>query len=160
MNNRCLDARNCVFWIIFVQQFENDMMRKILSFVCAALLVVGLCGCEKIDVNKLEGTWSEQYDPTVFTMDGSVEYTFVGSNHYQMHVYDALSGESHDYSGSYAIDLINNGTITLNPQMSDFSNITYTLVKLTSKEMAWQKEGTTYSVGTWGSDYRHFVRVK
>ena len=66
----------------------------------------------------------------------------------------------HDYSGSYAIDLINNGTITLNPQMSDFSNITYTLVKLTSKEMAWQKEGTTYSVGTWGSDYRHFVRVK
>ena len=73
----------------------NDMMRKILSYVCAALLVAGLCGCEKIDVNKLEGTWSEQYDPTVLAMDGSVEYTFDGSNHYQMHVYDALSGESH-----------------------------------------------------------------
>ena len=54
----------------------NDMMRKILSFVCAALLVAGLCGCEKIDVNKLEGTWTEQYDPTVFAMDGSVEYTW------------------------------------------------------------------------------------
>ena len=135
-------------------------MRKILSFVCAALLVVGLCGCEKIDVNKLEGTWSEQYDPTVFAMDGSVTFTFDGSNHYQMHVYDALSGESHDYSGSYAIDLINKGTITLNPQMSDFSNVTYKLVKLTSKEMEWQKEGTTYSVGTWGSYYRHFVREK
>jgi len=138
----------------------NDMMRKIFSFVCAALLVAGLCGCEKIDVNKLEGTWSEQYDPAVFAMDGSVEYTFDGSNHYQMHVYDALSGESHDYSGSYAIDLINKGTITINPQMSDFSNVTYKLVKLTSKEMEWQKEGTTYSVGTWGSDYRHFVRGK
>lgn len=25
---------------------------------------------------------------------------------------------------------------------------------------AWQKEGTTYSQGTWGSDYRHFVRGK
>ena len=73
---------------------------------------------------------------------------------------DALGGESHDYSGRYAIDLINKGTITINPQMSDDSNVTYTLVKLTSKEMVWQKEGTTYSVGTWGSDYRHFVRVK
>ena len=123
----------------------NDMMRKILSFVCAALLVAGLCGCEKIDVNKidvnkLEGTWSEQYD--------------------QMHVYDALSGESHDYNGSYAIDLINKGTITINPSMSGYSNVTYKLVKLTSKEMEWQKEGTTYSQGTWGSDYRHFVRGK
>ena len=138
----------------------NNLMRKILSFVCAALLVAGLCGCEKIDVNKLEGTWSEQYDPNVFAMDGSVEYTFDGNGHYQMHVYDALSGESHDYNGSYAIDLINKGTITINPQMSDFSNVTYKLVKLTSKEMEWQKEGTTYSVGTWGSDYRHFVRGK
>ena len=138
----------------------NDMMRKVLSFVCAALLVAGLCGCNKVDVNKLEGTWSEQYDPAIFAMDGSVEYTFDGSNHYQKHVYDALSGKSHDYSGTYAIDLINKGTITINPQMSDYSNVTYKLVKLTSKEMEWQKEGTTYSVGTWGSDYRHFVRGK
>jgi hypothetical protein len=128
--------------------------------ICAALLVAGLCACEKIDVNKLEGTWSEQYDPTVFAMDGSVTYTFDGKNGYQLSVYDALGGESHDYSGSYAIDLINKGTITINPQMSDYSNVTYKIVKLTSKEMAWQKEGTTYSQGTWGSDYRHFVRVK
>ena len=135
-------------------------MRKVLNFVCAVLLVAGLCGCEKIDINKLEGTWSEQYDPTVFAMDGSVEYTFNGNGHYQLHVYDALSGESNDYDGTYAIDLINKGTITINPAMSDFSNVTYKLVKLTAKEMEWQKEGTTYSVGTWGSDYRHFVRVK
>ena len=136
-------------------------MKSILRIsICAALLVAGLCGCEKLDMSKLEGTWSEQYDPTVFAMDGSVEYTFDGNNHYQLHTYDALSGESYDHSGSYAVDLINKGTITINPQMSDFSNVTYTLVKLTSKEMVWQKEGTTYSVGTWGSDYRHFVRVK
>ena len=105
-------------------------------------------------------TWSEQYDPTVFAMDGSVTFTFDGNNGYQLHVYDALSGESHDYSGHYAIDLINKGTITINPAMSGFSNVTYKLVKLTSKEMEWQKEGTTYSVGTWGADYRHFVREK
>ena len=136
-------------------------MKSILRMtICTMVLVAGLCGCEKIDVNKLKGTWSEQYDPTVFAMDGSVEYTFDGNNHYQLHIYDALAGESHDYSGSYAIDLINKGTITINPAMSDYSNVTYTLVKLTSQEMVWQKEGTTYSPGTWGSDYRQFVRVK
>ena len=136
-------------------------MKSILRMtICTMVLVAGLCGCEKIDVNKLKGTWSEQYDPTVFAMDGSVEYTFDGNNHYQLHIYDALAGESHDYSGSYAIDLINKGTITINPAMSDYSNVTYTLVKLTSQEMVWQKEGTTYSPGTWGSDYRHFVRIK
>ena len=135
-------------------------MKSILRLsICAVFLVAGLCGCEKLDMSKLEGTWSEQYDPTVFAMDGSVEYTFDGNNNYQFHIY-VLGGESHYYSGRYAIDLINKGTITINPQMSDFSNVTYTLVKLTSKEMVWQKEGTTYSVGTWGSDYRHFVRVK
>ena len=107
------------------------MMKRILNFAfCAALLVAGLSGCEKIDVNKLEGTWTEQYDPTVFAMDGSVEYTFDGNNGYQLHVYDVLSGELHDYSGHYAIDLINKGTITINPSMSDFSNVTYKLVKL------------------------------
>ena len=131
-----------------------------MTLICIALLLTGLCSCEKVNLNKLEGTWSEQYDPTVFAMDGSVTYTFDGNNNYQLHVYNALGGEFHDYSGIYAIDLIKKGTITINPQMSDFSNITYKIVKLTSTEMAWQKEGTTYSIGTWGSDYRHFVRVK
>lgn len=55
-------------------------MRKILTFVCVALLMAGLCGCEKPDMSKLEGTWSEQYAPSVFAMDGSVEYTFDGNN--------------------------------------------------------------------------------
>ena len=69
-------------------------MNILKTLICAALLVAGLCGCEKIDVNKLEGTWTEQYDPTVFAMDGSVEYTFDGNNGYQLHVYDALSCET------------------------------------------------------------------
>ena len=135
-------------------------MENLKTLICAALLVAGLCGCKKIDVNKLEATWSEQYDPMVFAMDGSVEYSFDGSNHYQMHVYDVLSGESRDYTGTYAIDLFSKGTITINPIMSDFSNVTYRLVKLTSDEMEWQREGTTYSVGGWGVDYRHFVKKK
>ncbi len=128
--------------------------------ISAVLLMAGLCACEKIDMDILEGTWTEQYDPAVFAMDGSVTYTFEGKNHYQLHIYDALGGESWDFSGTYAIDLIDKNTITINPIMSDDSNITFKIVKLTSKEMAWQKEGTTYSIGTWGSDYRHFIRVR
>ncbi len=135
-------------------------MKILKTLFFAVLLMAGLCGCEKIDLNKLEGTWSEEYDSSDFVMDGSVAYTFDGSGHYLLHVYDALSGESHDYSGSYAIDLTDKNTITINPQMSDDSNVTYKFVKLTSREMEWQKEGTTYSKGTWGSDYRHFVKAK
>jgi len=135
-------------------------MKILKSLFCAALLVAGLCACEKVNVNKLKGTWSERYDPEVFAMDGSVMYTFDGNNGYQVYVHDLLSNEPREYSGHYAIDLINKGTITINPEMSDYSNVTYKIVKLTSTEMEWQKEGTTYSVGTWGSDYRHFVRVK
>jgi hypothetical protein len=137
------------------------MMTSILKkVICVVIAAAGLCGCEKIDQDNLEGTWTESYDPSVFAMDGTVTYTFDGKGGYILHVYDALSGESHDTSGRYAIDLINKNTITLNPQMSDFSNVSYEFVKLTSKEMSWQKEGTVYSKGTWGTDYRHFKRVR
>ena len=137
---------------------KTTAMKNLMKLICAALLVAGLCACEKIDVDKLEGTWTEQYDPAVFAMDGSVTYTFDGNGHYQLHVY-TLGCEPQDYNGVYVVDFINKNTVTFNPHMSDFSSVTYKLVKLTSKEMEWQKEGTTYSVGGWGVDYRHFVRV-
>ena len=131
-------------------------MKRISIFVFAALLTLS---CEKLSTqDKLAGSWTEQYDPTVFAMDGSVTYIFDGNNNYQKNVYDALSGRSVEYNGRYSIDLIGKNTITINPQMSDYSNVTYKIVKLTSKEMAWQKDGTTYSQGAWGSDYRHFVK--
>ena len=44
--------------------------------------------------------------------------------------------------------------------MSDFTNVTYIIVKLTSDEMAWQKIGDAPNPGTWAPDYRHFVRIK
>lgn len=49
----------------------------------------GLNACEKINVNKLEGFWSELYAPAVFSMDGVVTLTFDGNNDYQLHGYDA-----------------------------------------------------------------------
>lgn len=128
---------------------------------CATLLVASLTSCVKIDLNKLEGTWAEQYDPTVFAMDGSLKFTFDGNGNYQLQTYDALSGESNDRSGRYELDMFEEkNTITFNPMMSDFTNVTYRIVKLTSREMEWQKIGTAPNPGTWASDYRHFVRVK
>ena len=37
---------------------KTTAMNILKTLICAALLVAGLSGCEKIDVNKLEGTWS------------------------------------------------------------------------------------------------------
>ena len=121
------------------------------------LLVAGLCGCERFDTNRLEGTWCEQYDPTVFAMDGSVTYSFDGNGHYYLHTVDLLGGNTYDENGSYVLDRYEK-TITLILNPSDEGRVTYCLVKLTTGEMEWQKVGTTYAVGTWGSDYRHFVK--
>ena len=66
-------------------------MKILETVICAALLVAGLSGCEKIDVNKLEGTWTEQYDPTVFAMDGAVTFTFNGNNGYRRCLTSAMS---------------------------------------------------------------------
>ena len=133
-------------------------MKRICMVLLAAL---SLAACNKALTQKnIEGTWSEAYDPTVFAMDGAVRFTFDGNGHYQLRVYDALSSESRELSGAYAIDMIDKNTITINPMMSDFTNVTYTIVKLTSNEMAWQKVGTAPNPGVWASDYRHFVRVK
>ena len=52
---------------LYLHNNLNDMMRKILSFVCAALLVAGLCGCDKQlipEINladNLEGSWEKVY---------------------------------------------------------------------------------------------------
>lgn len=142
---------------------KKTIMKILRTLICASLLVAVLGGCEKINLNRLEGTWAEQYDPTVFAMDGSLEFTFDGNGKYQLHTYDALSGKTEDHSGGYLLDaeyIEEKNTITFNPYMSDFTNVTYKIVKLTSNEMAWQKIWTAPNPGTWGSDYRHFVRVK
>lgn len=138
-------------------------MKILKTMNCAVLLMAGLYGCEKIDMDRLEGTWSEQYDPTVFAMDGSLQITFDGNGKYQVQTYDALSGKSEAFSGGYLLNdecFQEKNTITFNPYMSDFTNVTYIIVKLTSDEMAWQKIGTAPNPGTWSSEYRHFVRVK
>lgn len=60
--------------------FHNKRGTKINSILrvlfCAVLLVVGLSGYEKNDLNRLEGIWVEQHDPAVFAMDVFLKITF------------------------------------------------------------------------------------
>ena len=138
-------------------------MKGILKLFFVTLLVAGLSSCEKIHLNNLEGTWSEQYDPTVSVTDGSLVFTFDGNGRYQLHAFDELSGKSEDRSGGYMLNaeyIEEKNTITFNPYMSDFTNVTYRIVKLTSTEMTWQKIGDAPNPGVWAPSYRHFVRVK
>ena len=136
-------------------------MRNMKRFCMIVWAALSLGACNRIVApGTIEGTWTEQYDASVFALDGSVEYTFGANNQYRLRTYDALSGEVKTVTGHYVLDMFGENTITINPEMSDLSNITYSIVKLTSREMAWQRQGTTYSQGTWGSDYRHFVRSK
>ena len=137
----------------------NDMKRIGLLLLLA---VMSLVSCSKmVTMESIVGSWTEQYDPSVFAMDGSVDFYFDVDNEYRLTIYDALSGEVGISNGHYAIK---GNTITLYPEESVASieggSITYKVVKLTADEMEWQKEGTKYSKGTWGSDYRHFVRVR
>ena len=129
-------------------------MKRILLIMTA---IICLCGCEKpIDTSMIIGTWSECYDDPNFIMDGTVEYTFNEDGTYQIHAYDALSGNEVTRTHEYTIK---DGIITLNTAETDSANSTsYTITELDDKEMSWQMVGTTYSPGSNGSDYKHFKR--
>lgn len=118
-------------------------------------LIVSLASCEKVQTTKLYGEWSESYDDINYCIDGSAVYSFNGNNMYHLHIYDALSGNDTLINNQF---LLEGNRLTLNPQMSDNSCVIYDILLLNDNEMAWQKVGTTFSKGTYGSDYKHFVR--
>jgi len=49
--------------------------------------------------------------------------------------------------------------LILNTEHSE-NALRYHIVKFKKNEMAWQMEGTEYSEGSLGSDYKHFKRKK
>lgn len=138
-------------------------MRRVFTIAIIALIVMS-CGNKEIQLDHLQGKWSECYDNTEFVMDGSVEYEFSGANAYVETAYDVLSGKTSVKKGVYVLGLMENedNILTLNPHMSDFSSISYTIVKLSPKEMVWQRVGTSLSKSShsYASDYRHFKRIK
>ena len=119
--------------------------------------IVCLASCEKpVDTSKIIGTWSECYDDPNFIMDGIVEYTFKADGTYQVYAYDALSGIKVTSTHEYTIE---GNVITLNTAATDRTDSpSYTITKLNSKEMSWQKVGTSYTPGSNSSDYMHFKR--
>ncbi|KGN75447.1 hypothetical protein HQ47_01835 [Porphyromonas macacae] len=134
-------------------------MKHIFIITIISLIVIS-CSKEEIRLNHLQGKWNECYDNSEFCMDGRIEYDFLGENAYVQTSYDILSHKMSVSKGYYALGIFGENVLTLNPQMSDFSGESYTIVKLTSKEMVWQKVGTTYSKGTFGTEHRRFKRIK
>lgn len=135
-------------------------MKRIVFLLFISLSLVS-CDkeCADVDLGKISGTWSEQYPSEIFAFDSILRYSFDDAGAYTMYVSDPDGSYQRTTTGNYLIGQTKEKTITINSEVPDQGGETYEIVKLTSKEMAWQKVGTTYSKGAWGSDYRHFVRM-
>lgn len=111
----------------------------------------------EITQENIIGTWADEYsDYPYFATEGGVTYTFKADGTVDIHYYDVFAG-SHDETKIY---LIENDELWLNPNMSDLSGDAFKIIKLTKTEMEWQRVGTTFSKGTVGSDFQHFVRPR
>ena len=131
-----------------------------------ATLAMTLSGCMKASLDKgidrkdwIIGTWYEAYDPTVFCLDGSSVVTLAKDGTALWMVHNILGGDGpHTIEYRYIyknniITVIDNGEFEFGTRAGD-----YEVIFLNKDEMAWQRVGTTYSVGTWSSDYLHFKR--
>lgn len=130
-------------------------MKKLLFAI--TLLIPLLTGCSKLEINQdnIIGTWSDEYsDYPYYAPEGGVTYTFKADGTVDIHFYDVFAGEK-DVQKTYMIE---NGELYLNPIMSDLSGDAFKIVKLTKDEMEWQRIGTSFSKGTVGSDFQHFVK--
>lgn len=131
------------------------LMKKLfLLFAVAAILFSSCSKDEDINVTNLVGTWDECYDNPHFIMDGTVEYTFYDNGTYQVYSYNAFSHMEHTRTNTYVLQ---DDLLILNMEHSE-NALRYHIVKLKKNEMGWQREGTEYSEGSLGSDYKHFKR--
>lgn len=101
----------------------------------------------------LIGSWYEYYDPSVFAFDGSSVVTFSDDGSALWRYYDLLSNSSSSYDYRY---FFNNNILSLIRENEEGD--AYEVIFLNKNEMAWQRVGTTYSPGSWASDYKHFKR--
>lgn len=135
---------------------KKSLMKKFFLLLITTLVFCSSCSNdEEIDVSVLNGTWDECYDNPSFIMDGIVEYTFLENGTYQVYSYDALSHKEHTKTSTY---ILHEKVLILNDNTEN--ELCYNIIKLNKNEMAWQREGTKYSEGTLGSDYKHFKRIK
>ena len=133
------------------------LMKNIFLLLATAIMLLSSCSKDKdINVTNLVGTWDECYDNPHFIMDGTVEYTFYENGTYQVYSYNAFSHMEHTRTNTYVLQ---DDLLILNTEHSE-NALRYHIVEFKKNEMAWQMEGTEYSEGTWGSEYKHFKRKK
>ena len=125
-----------------------------------------LSGCMKENAQRnlnraewLIGTWYEYYDPTIFAMDGSSVVTFSADGAALWQYYDLFSGGKWNLDYRYTFEK-NILTISSTEDYGNDDPGAYEVIFLNKDEMAWQRVGTTYSKGSWSSDYKHFLRSK
>ena len=133
------------------------LMKNIFLLLATAIMLLSSCSKdEDINITNLVGTWDECYNNPHFIMDGTVEYTFYENGTYQVYSYDAFSHMEHTRTNTYVLQ---DDLLILNTEHSE-NALRYRIVEFKKDEMAWQMEGTEYSEGTWGSEYKHFKRKK
>ena len=146
-------------------------MKKLATMAAVLCTLLLQTACTKMEIceENILGTWVEDYaDYPYYAPEGYATYTFNADNRVDIHFYDVFAGE-HDVRKTYHVGgnlgqglygHAGKDVIFLNAEMSDFSGENYTIVKLTKDEMEWQRVGTTFSKGTVGSDFKHFIRRK
>jgi len=140
------------------------MKESVKYFFCAALMLLAVCACsrlggDRVDIDRLVGTWDEYYDDPAFVMDGSVTWNIL-PDEIRMHVYDALSNESRDWFIGYSVEREGGKYVISLDYPEEWyyqADESFEIVRLTDREMAWQKVGTTFSRGSYSSNYLHFV---
>ena len=109
---------------------------------------------------KLVGRWSEEYTDSEANSDKHIIYNFEGSEFSGTltiitYTPSDPDGKEHIENGIYGVD---GKKLTLLVG-KEGTPLTYCIEKLTSHEMEWQKNGTTFSPETVGMDYKHFYKV-
>ena len=139
-------------------------MKKISLFIMA---ILAFAGCSKLEVNKenILGTWVDDYSAyPYYAPEGGETYIFNANGTVDVHYYDVFAGD-YDVQKTYTVwslgtlSGMEDGVLSFNPEMSDFSGEDFKIVKLTKNEMEWQRLGTTFQKGTVGSDFKHFRRM-
>lgn len=138
-----------------------DLVGGIAAIFVAA--VISSCDKEYVEINQqnIIGTWVEDYsDYPYYASEGGATWTFAEDHKVAIHFYDVFAGD-HDMTRSYFVGgEFGSNIIVFDPFMSDCSGESFKIVKLTKREMEWQREGTEFSPGTLGSEFKHFVRKK
>ena len=136
--------------------YKQKVTMKRLILVLAGMVTLAACTKQgPVDAEALTGTWYEVYDPTVFAFDATSEYTFRADGTLHRRIYNYGAEVPYEFDVTWKVERNELIAISL-----DGHEDRYTVTLFGQNEMSWQRVGTTYSKGTWGSDWVHLLRAK